>query len=151
MPTEGARTVAYADLVGGLLDARVDPATDRFDAELAAAVAAGTLTQGVARTLRFWQRASVRGLVEHARNVLPAALAALDAAREESQDTIDADGRSWEQATTAATAATEADATDEPEPTEPTGRTPSIDLNQPSSRLIVAGLTQVTIGNEPAH
>ena len=145
MSIEGARTDAYADLVGGLLDARVDPATERFDAELAAAVAEGSLTQETARTLRFWQRASVRGLVEHARNVLPAALGALDAARAESQETIDAEGRSWEAATeaTGTTAATE--------PPESTEHPTSIDLTRPSSRLIVAGLTQVTIGNEPAH
>ena len=30
MTTEGARHVAYADLVGGLLDARVDPATEHL-------------------------------------------------------------------------------------------------------------------------
>src|SRR5688572_13063672 len=81
MTTDGARHVAYADLVGGLLDARVDPATEHFDAELSAALTAGTVTAEAARTLRYWQRASVRGLVEHARSVLPPALSALEAAR----------------------------------------------------------------------
>ena len=163
MTSEAARSVAYADLVGGLLDARADPATERFDAELAAAVAAGTLGEATARSLRFWQRASLRGLVEHARNVLPPALAALDAAREESKETVQAEQQSWGQATGAATAAesatdddatddhaTEDDATDEAA-TDDAGADRSIDLTERHSRLIVAGLTQVTIGEEPAH
>ncbi len=134
MTTEGARHVAYADLVGGLLDARLDPATERFDAELAAAVADGTVPPEVARTLRFWQRASVRGLVEHARNVLPPALAALDAARGESQETVDAEQRSWAEATGATSAGAVTGAS-----TSSDDR--SINLtDHRHNRLIVAGL-----------
>jgi hypothetical protein len=134
MTTDGARHVAYADLVGGLLDARLDPATERFDAELAAAVAAGTVTGDAARTLRFWQRASVRGLVDHARHVLPPALTALDAARDESQETVDSEQRSWTEATG-----------DRATGTSPTTSTPSEDRSinlteHRHSRLIVAGL-----------
>ena len=134
MTTEGARQVAYADLVGGLLDARLDPATERFDAELTAAIAAGTVTAEAARTLRFWQRAGIRSLVEHARNVLPPALAALEAAREESDETVAAEQRSWAEAT----AGTPGAATD-PVVTPSAG--PSINLtDRRHSRLIVAGL-----------
>jgi hypothetical protein len=146
MTTEGARHVAYADLVGGLLDARLDPATEHFDAELSAALAAGTVTAEAARTLRFWQRASVRGLVEHARNVLPPALSALEAAQEESKETVAAEQRSW-------TEATGRSAKDPIDPTEPTGPanpttpavTPSAErsinlTDRRRSRLIVAGL-----------
>ena len=134
MSTEGARHVAYADLVGGLLDARLDPATERFDAELAAAVAAGTVTGDAARTLRFWQRASVRALVEHARQVLPPALAALDAARDEGQETVDAEQRSWAQATGDAPTGSTATASTSSADT-------SINLTEHRhSRLIVAGL-----------
>ena len=140
MTTEGARHVAYADLVGGLLDARVDPATEHFDAELSAALAAGTVTAEAARTLRYWQRASVRGLVEHARNVLPPALSALETAREESKETVEAEQRSW----TEATGGTATDLADPADPTEPRA-TPaaerSINLtDHRRSRLIVAGL-----------
>ena len=60
MTPAGARQRRYADLVGGLLDARIDPATARFDAELATALAAGTLSRGGRDRLRFWQRASSR-------------------------------------------------------------------------------------------
>ncbi len=138
MTTEGARQVAYADLVGGLLDARLDPATDRFDAELAAAVAAGTVTGDAARMLRFWQRASVRGLVDHARHVLPPALAALDAARDESRETVAAEQRSWTEATGehVSNANANANAT-----TSTRSDDRSINLTEHRhSRLIVAGL-----------
>jgi hypothetical protein len=138
MTTEGARQVAYADLVGGLLDARQDPATERFDAELTAAIAAGTVTAEAARTLRYWQRAGIRGLVEHARHVLPPALVALEAARDESSETVAAEQQSW----AAATAGTPGEAT-EPAATPaatPAGG-PSINLTERrQSRLIVAGL-----------
>ena len=61
----------YADLVGGLLDAREDPAAVRFDAELAAAVTRGEVSPETAKRLRAWQRASVRGVADHVRAVLP--------------------------------------------------------------------------------
>jgi hypothetical protein len=149
MTTDGARHVAYADLVGGLLDARLDPATEHFDAELSAALAAGTVTAEVARTLRFWQRASVRGLVEHARNVLPPALSALEAAREESKETVEAEQRSWTAATggTARDLAEQANTTNPTNPTDATApaETPSVQpainlTDHRRSRLIVAGL-----------
>lgn len=145
MTTEGARHVAYSDLVGGLLDARVDPATEHFDAELSAAIAAGTVTADAARTLRFWQRASVRGLVEHARNVLPPALSALEAAGAESKETVEAEQRSWTEAT--GTAKDQADQAEQADPTDPTppAVTPTVErsitlTDHRRSRLIVAGL-----------
>ena len=101
MSSEGAghaRLQVYADLVAGLLDARDDVATARFDAELEHAVATGAITAGSARRLRFWQRASIRGLADHTKSVLPTALSALDASRAEAEaaltalaDTLDAD------------------------------------------------------------
>lgn len=78
----------YADLVGGLLDARDDPATARFDHELASAVEAGQVTAAAARRLRFWQRASLRLLADHTRSVLPTALGALEASRREGADYV---------------------------------------------------------------
>ena len=71
----------YADLVGGLLDAREDPAVVRFDAELAAAVTRGEVSPDTAKRLRAWQRASVRGVADHVRAVLPTVLAALESAQ----------------------------------------------------------------------
>ena len=85
MTPDGTGRDVWYDLVGGLLDARDDPATARFDAELAAGLAAGTLTEDAAHRLRFWQRASVRSFADHARTVVPVALGALAAARREAQ------------------------------------------------------------------
>jgi hypothetical protein len=71
----------YGDLVAGLLDARDSPASDRFDEELAAAVATGDLTADGARRLKLWQNAAVAELADHVRTVLPATLNALAEAR----------------------------------------------------------------------
>jgi hypothetical protein len=93
-----SRETAYAGLVAGLLEARIDPVTERFDAELAAAVDAGTVTPEAARTLRFWQRASLRALVDHGRSVLPPALGALEAARQESLTAVATEQEAWQAA-----------------------------------------------------
>lgn len=86
--TATGRRQVFADLVAGLLDARDDPASDRFDAELEAALTNGTITAETAHRLRFWQRASVRTLADHTRTVLPAALGALEAARREARQDV---------------------------------------------------------------
>lgn len=95
----------WTDLVGGLIDARADPATARFDAELADAVAAGALPEETATRLRFWQRASVRAVADHARTVLPVALGALEAARREAQEDAEVAAATLEAATAARAAA----------------------------------------------
>ena len=53
----------------------------RFDAELAAAVTRGEVSPETAKRLRAWQRASVRGVADHVRAVVPTVLAALESAR----------------------------------------------------------------------
>jgi hypothetical protein len=88
----------YADLVGGLLDSRDDPATERFDAELARAVDRGELDPDLARRLRFWQRASLRALTDHTRTVLPTVLGVLAAARRDAHRDADELGASLAQA-----------------------------------------------------
>jgi hypothetical protein len=80
-----ARGSLWSDLVNGLLDARTDPATARFDAELASAVAAGELSRRTAQRLRFWQRAAVSSADDHARTVVPAVLGVLETARSAAQ------------------------------------------------------------------
>lgn len=79
MSTEPAEV--FGDLVAGLLDARDSPASDRFDDELARAVAAGELSADRARRLKAWQSAAVDEVADHVRTVLPATLDALVAAR----------------------------------------------------------------------
>jgi hypothetical protein len=88
---------AYSDLVGGLLDARDDPATARFDAELATAVERGDVSDDTARRLKFWQRASLRALTDHTRTVLPTALGALEASRREARENAATDAELLDQ------------------------------------------------------
>lgn len=145
MSTGGARGSAYADLVSGLLDARDDPATERFDAELKAAVEAGDVSAEAARSLRFWQRAAMRSLVDHARTVLPAALCALDSARADSAESAAAAEETWRGGRAGGDAAPPVTKTTTPARESPsTGRTeaPS-SLEERRNRLIVAGLTTV--------
>ena len=97
----------WTDLVGGLIDARADAATARFDAELADAVATGALPEEIATRLRFWQRASVRAVADHARTVLPVALGALEAARREATEDVEVAEATLEAATAARAAAAE--------------------------------------------
>jgi hypothetical protein len=73
----GDRDRAYGDVVAAMLAAREAPATRRFDDALVAAVAAGLLDEDTARTLRWWQRAAVREVADHARTVLAPVFAAL--------------------------------------------------------------------------
>ncbi|MHB1615480.1 MAG: hypothetical protein ACYCYA_14425 [Actinomycetes bacterium] len=89
-----AGRAAYGELVSALLGLRADPATRRFDTELARALDEGFLDPGVARALRYWQRASLREVEAHLTEALPAVLAALDASAtrrdEEHEQTVDA-------------------------------------------------------------
>ena len=100
MTSSGAdRTAAYADLLAAVLSARSDPATARFDAEIAAAEAAGTLDGPTARTLRWWQRESVRGLGDHLGEVLPGRLVALLDAERAAEQAVADSAAAWAAAT----------------------------------------------------
>ncbi len=77
MNAEPGRVAAYADLVAAVLDLRSPGPRQAFDAALTEAVAAGTVSDELARQLRWLQRASERAIVEHAEAVLPPALDAL--------------------------------------------------------------------------
>ena len=92
------REAALAELVGGLLDARRDPALERFDAELAAAEADGRIDPRTARVLRWWQREGQRALVEHAKATLPAALLAMERSAAAAARDVDEAARSWDRA-----------------------------------------------------
>ena len=77
MDADTGRRAAYADLVSAVLDLRSPEATAAFDAALSAAVASGSLSDEIARQLRWLQRQSERAVIEHAEAVLPPALVAL--------------------------------------------------------------------------
>lgn len=93
-----SREKALGDVVAGLLDARHDPATERFDAELAAAEAEGRIDPRTSRLLRWWQRESLRALVDHARLTVPATLAALDTARAAAEQATSQSADAWQRA-----------------------------------------------------
>jgi hypothetical protein len=93
-----SRERALGDVVAGLLDARLDPATDRFDAELAAAEADGRIDAQTARLLRWWQRESLRGLVEHARRTIPTTVVALDEANSAARTGNEESAAAWARA-----------------------------------------------------
>lgn len=100
MATPGNRdlTSAYADLVAGVLDARSDAATQAFDAEIAVAESEGRIDARTARALRWWQRESLRSLVEHGRTALPPALAALGQAQADAARGASDAAESWARA-----------------------------------------------------
>jgi hypothetical protein len=98
MASRRSREVAYADLVAGLLDVRTDPATERFDAELAAAEDAGRIDPQTAKVLRWWQRETLRAVVEHAQAVFPPTLLALEQSATWADREVDVSSRSWARA-----------------------------------------------------
>jgi hypothetical protein len=124
MPTDPHERV-YADLVGGLLDSRDDPATERFDAEIARAVDRGELDPDLARRLKFWQRSSLRALTDHTRTVLPTVLGVLAAARRDAHRDAD------EMGATLAEAQPESAAQPEP-PARPEPPAPAVTEQEPA-------------------
>jgi hypothetical protein len=156
MTSRQSREAAFSDLVGGLLDARTDPATDRFDAELSAAEDDGRIDPQTAKVLRWWQREAQRAMVEHAQAVLPTTLLALEQAASGADREVRASAASWARAVA-----------DEPSQVPPVSQrpdppaagshdrpaaarrpdeeplTPPADLSEHRRRLLVAGLTRV--------
>jgi hypothetical protein len=149
--SQRSREAAYADLVAGLLDLRSDPATDRFDAELTAAQDEGRIDPQTANVLRWWQRESLRTMVEHASSVVPPTMLALEQAAAGSEREVEGSAQSWARAagddsaiyasqTQRAPADSETAAPDVPaEESVP----PPTDLSEHRRRLLVAGLTRV--------
>jgi hypothetical protein len=144
MTSQRSREAAYADLVSGLLDLRTDPATERFDAELAAAEDEGRIDPQTAKVLRWWQRESLRTMVEHASTVLPPTMLALERSASGSEREVAVSARSWARAAendedgdSATDEDSDGDGTHEPPAPPPT------DLSEHRRRLLVAGLTRV--------
>ncbi|HET9188826.1 MAG TPA: hypothetical protein VFN80_12755 [Acidothermaceae bacterium] len=93
------RALAIAQALEALFAARHDDATARFDAELTAAIAEGRIDDETARTLRWWQRESVRGARSYLADLLPGVLHADDAAQRRSRAQVDLAAASWQEAT----------------------------------------------------
>ncbi|TAK70782.1 MAG: hypothetical protein EPO13_02710 [Actinomycetota bacterium] len=142
MPASAHRRTreTYADLVLAVLDARQDAASARFDAVLAEAEAAGRVDATTARHLRWWQRASVRAVVEHAAATLPGTLTALDAADIEADGSAEQTAAAWARAARPTTASTR--------PGAPAG---APDPDATPARTFVADLALVAGPVDPAH
>ncbi len=150
---EPGRSAAYAELVSAVLDLRNPASTRDFDALVAAAVADGRLAEPLARELRWLQRQTVRDVVEHAAQVLPATLVALEGGAPAPEAALEGTGDSGVPADTelakAGSAPPEAyeapgvappptPSTEEPDQEPPT---PLVDLT--ARRLLVAGLRPI--------
>ncbi|MCA0330645.1 MAG: hypothetical protein LCI03_12185 [Actinobacteria bacterium] len=92
------RSPSYDQVVEALLAVAPGLATDKFDAELAAAEAQGRVSGPTARTLRWWQRQSTDELREHIRATLPQVLVVLAESLAEAQDAVDASEAAWDAA-----------------------------------------------------
>lgn len=155
MTTGDTRTGAYRDLVAGLLEVRRDGATERFDAEVAAALAEGRLDERTARVLRWWQRESLRALTEHACRVIPPTLVTLTTAEEVASDDAEEAAASWARAVGdgdqaprtrwEAPPATDSTSGGDLAPPAPAEPPPPADLaERRGRRMLLAGLTRVT-------
>lgn len=85
----------YAAVVAALIDVRPDIATARFDEELTHAISDGRVDAQTARTLRWWQRASVRAAESYATAVVPDVLAARDRAEAGARRDADDIASAW--------------------------------------------------------
>jgi hypothetical protein len=97
-----ARSAAFSSLLAAVAGSRRDLASARFDEELAAAEAVGSIDPVVARTLRWWQREALRSMEEHLQSVLPGLLAGLESADHDAAEAVVASAESWAAATGAA-------------------------------------------------
>ena len=149
---------AYAELILALVDARADPATVRFDHELSSAIAAGRIEPEFARTLRWWQRESVRGVRDHLADVLPPLLESLETAAAQATNNVQSAETMWRdalaQAVPAAETATSASAERATEPSQADASRPRvlnlpIDLTDHRRRMVVAGLVSANGATAP--
>jgi hypothetical protein len=128
----------YTALVAALLGVRIDYASARFDAEVAAALAANRVDVETARTLRWWQRASVREVEGYAGSVLPAVLATRSDADTVAAVDSDESAQSWQQATTI-----------KPSPAPSTRLSTPLSTPQPANTASTVVLPEVVAPMEP--
>jgi hypothetical protein len=88
----------YRAVVSALLDVRPDHVGGYFDEALDAALAANRVDVHLARTLRWWQRASVRAAEDFVAQVIPTVMAALDDADISAERDAAANATAWLQA-----------------------------------------------------
>ena len=93
------RSDAFSQLIDALVALRPTPANDSFDLAVAAAEASGRLDVQRARELRWWQRQSVRELLDHITAVLPELLDNLEVAERAAISAAAASAAAWQAAT----------------------------------------------------
>jgi hypothetical protein len=138
----------YTALVAALLGVRADYASSRFDAEIAAALAANRLDVATARTLRWWQRASVREVEGYANSVLPVVLATRSEADASASLESEESAAAWQRAHIVLPEPTAV-----PEPaavTEPTAVTEPAAVPEPAVQPETAAVQPETPAVEPA-
>ena len=94
----GDDVVRYRAVVSALLDVRPDHVGGYFDEALDAALAANRVDVHLARTLRWWQRASVRAAEDFVVQIMPTVMAALDDADITAERDAAANAIAWQQA-----------------------------------------------------
>jgi hypothetical protein len=94
----GDDVVRYRAVVSALLDVRPDHVGGYFDEALDAALAANRVDVHLARTLRWWQRASVRAAEDFVVQIMPTVMAALDHADITAERDAAANAIAWQQA-----------------------------------------------------
>ena len=93
------RSDAFSQLIDALVALRPTPANDSFDLAVAAAEASGRLDVQRARELRWWQRQSVRELLDHITAVLPELLDNLEVAERAAISAAAESAAAWQAAT----------------------------------------------------
>lgn len=88
----------YRAVVSALLDVRPDHVGGYFDEALDAALAANRVNVHLARTLRWWQRASVRAAEDSIAQIIPSVMAALHDAEVTAERDAAANATAWQQA-----------------------------------------------------
>ena len=94
----GDDVVRYRAVVSALLDVRPDHVGGYFDEALDAALAANRVDVHLARTLRWWQRASVRAAEDFVAQIMPTVMAALADADITAERDAAANAIAWQQA-----------------------------------------------------
>src|SRR5450432_934040 len=88
----------YRAVVSALLDVRPDHVGGYFDEALDEALAANRVDVHLARTLRWWQRASVRAVEDFVAQIMPTVMAALDEADVTAERDAASNAIAWQQA-----------------------------------------------------
>lgn len=143
----------YRAVVSALLDVRPDHVGGYFDEALDAALAANRVDVHLARTLRWWQRASVRAAEDFVAQVIPTVMAALDDADIAAERDAAANATAWRQAQAIAELSATTPSVSESNSADATSDGESADITwKPAVRLVaVPDLPATPVRRRPAR